>query len=333
MIPDARIEVVVAVVTWRAADLTIGCLASVAEEIADHPDLRLIVVDNASGDDTADRIEAAIRERGWSDWAELLRSPRNGGFAAGNNLVVRQAFARYPAFRQVLLLNPDTVVRRGAIAELRRFMAEEPRAGIVGGRCEDPDSTPQVCAFRFPGVMGEFAAQLRLGVVDRLLRRWLIRIDPVDAPLEVGWVAGALMMVRREVFERIGLMDESYFLYYEETDFSLRARRAGWPTWHAPASRAIHFVGQVTGVTARGARPKRLPAYWFESRRRYFVLNHGLAYAVLVDCATIMGSLLWGIRRMIQRRPAIDPPCWIRDLVTRGPITRGSANLPDRITR
>jgi N-acetylglucosaminyl-diphospho-decaprenol L-rhamnosyltransferase len=329
----AQVEVVVSVVTWRAADLTIACLASVAEEMPANPDLRLVVVDNDSGDDTADRIDAAIRERNWGSWAELIRSPRNGGFAAGNNIVVRHALARYPSFRQMLLLNPDTVVRPGAIRELRRFLAEEPRAGIVGGRCEDPDGTPQVCAFRFPGVLGEFSSQLRLGMVDRLLRRHITRIDPADAPLEVGWVAGALMMVRREVFDSIGLMDESYFLYYEETDFSLRANRAGWPTWHAPASRAIHYVGQVTGVNARNARPRRLPGYWFESRRRYFVLNHGLGYAVLVDCAAILGNLLWGVRRMIERRPAIDPPHWIRDLVARGPITRGGTGLPERITQ
>jgi len=330
MTRESGIKLVVSIVTWRAARLTIDCIASLEAEVSQATDVQVMVVDNDSGDGTAESIAGAIQANGWGAWAELIRSPVNGGFAHGNNIVFREAMRRYPGFEYVLLLNPDTVVRPGALRALRQFMDQSPSVGIAGGRCEDPDGTPQDCCFRFPGIVNQFASELGLGFFDRLIRGQLVRMGNFTHPVEVGWVAGALMMVRRPVFEDIGLMDESYFLYYEETDFSLRARRAGWPTWHVPASRAIHFVGQLTGIQASDRRPGRRPAYLFESRRRYFVLNHGLLYAIILDLAVVSGNLLWKLRRVIQRKPETNPPYWIRDLITLGALGRGGRNLPER---
>jgi N-acetylglucosaminyl-diphospho-decaprenol L-rhamnosyltransferase len=141
-----------------------------------------------------------------------------------------------------------------------------------------------------------------------------------------------VMAIRREVVESIGLMDEAYFLYFEETDLTWRARLAGWQTWHLPQARAVHFVGQLTGVRTANARPKRLPAYWYESRRRYFVLNQGLLRAIAIDLAVIAGNALWGLRRLLERKAASDPPHWIRDLVSKGVLTRAGSGLPPRRT-
>ena len=121
------------------------------------------------------------------------------------------------------------------------------------------------------------------------------------------------MMIRREVFESIGLMDEEYFLYYEETDFCLQAKRAGWSCWYVPDSRVMHIAGQSTGVTDRNAAPKRLPQYLFDSRRRYFVKNHGFVYAVCTDLVWSLGYTAWSIRRVIQRKPDTDPPYFLAD--------------------
>jgi N-acetylglucosaminyl-diphospho-decaprenol L-rhamnosyltransferase len=327
---DESVSTVVSIVTWRAPKLTIDCLAALAEEVTASPDTRVIVVDNASGDGTAEAIDNAIAARGWGGWVCLVRSPANGGFGAGNNVALRLARARYPGFRYALLLNPDTAARPNAIAELRRFLDTHPDVGIAGGRCEDVDATPQQCCFRFPGIIGEFAAQLRLGIVDRIFRHKTIRMGDFEAPIAVGWVAGALMMVRREVFDAIGLMDEGYFLYYEETDLSLRAMRAGWSTWHVPSSRVIHFVGQLTGITGENFQPTRMPGYWFDSRRRYFVLNHGLFYAVCVDAAVVIAYVLLKVRRVIERKKDPDPPYWLSDLVSKGVISRGARGIAER---
>ncbi len=330
---DPGVDIVVSIVTWRAPRLTIDCLASLAPEVSTSRSIRVLVVDNASGDGTAEAVEEAIQTRGWSGWVDLIRSPINGGFAAGNNIVCREAARRFPEYRYMVLLNPDTVALPGALRELCAFMDRKPKVGIAGGRCENPDGTVQESCFRFPGIVSEFADQLRLGLFDRMARRFLVRMGRHTQPVEVDWVVGALMVVRRKVFDAIGLMDESYFLYYEETDFSLRARRAGWPTWHVPSSRAVHFVGQLTGVQSHSDRPKRLPAYWFESRRRYFVVNYGLVYAIALDLAVLIGDLLWALRVLLERRKERKPPLWIEDLVSKGVLGRGKQGIEARRIR
>ncbi len=326
------VTLVVSIVTWRAADLTLQCLRGLEAQVREDRGARVIVVDNDSRDGTAEKIEAEIQRQGWSSWLKLIRSPVNGGFAAGNNVAWRDAVREYPAMKYFVLMNPDTIPHADVLRSLRGFMDAHPRAGIVGGRCEDADGTPQECAFRFPGLVSEFADQLRLGAFDRMIRGRLVRMGHFEQPVEVEWVSGALMAIRRDVVDSIGLMDESYFLYFEETDFTWRARQAGWQTWHLPQARVVHFVGQLTGVRTANARPKRLPPYWYESRRRYFVLNHGLVCAIAIDLAVIAGNALWGLRRMLERKPAVDPPHWIRDLVSRGVLTRGSSGLPPRRT-
>jgi N-acetylglucosaminyl-diphospho-decaprenol L-rhamnosyltransferase len=328
--PASSVTTIVSIVTWRAGKLTVECLAGLAPEMGSLPDVRVVVVDNASGDGTADMVEDAIQANGWSAWATLLRSPVNGGFASGNNFALRHARPLYPGFKYFLLLNPDTVVRPGAVKTLRDFMATAPHVGIAGGQCEDPDGTPQTCAFRFPGLLTEFGDQLRLGAFDRLIRNRLVRIDTQRHPVEVGWVSGAVMMIRREVFEAIGLMDESYFLYFEETDFSLRARRSGWPTWHVPGARVVHHVGQLTGVRFANERPARLPPYWFASRRRYYVVNHGLLRAMAIDLVVLAGQILWHFRRLLERKPPVDPPHWVSDLLHHGVLRRGSRGIMPR---
>lgn len=330
MSAQAPVRVVVSIVTWRAPGLTIDCLASLESEVAASEGVKVLVVDNASGDGTAEQISAAIEARGWAGWARLVRSGVNGGFAAGNNVAFRHAAQIHPEFEYLLLVNPDTIVSPGAVGELSSFMKANPGAGIAGGLCTNADGSPQVSSFGFPGVISEFADQLRLGLFDRLVERHLVRRAPAIAPVRVDWVTGAMMMVRRKVFEDIGLMDEGYFLYFEETDFSMRAARAGWPTWHVPRARCIHLMGQLTGVQSGAPKPRRLPDYWFDSRRRYFLLNHGLPYAVLVDLGVLAGNALWQLRRLIERKPDTHPPYWVRDLTSRGVLRRGRSGLAER---
>jgi GT2 family glycosyltransferase len=209
-------------------------------------------------------------------------------------------------------------------------MERHPKVGIAGGRSEDPDTTAQHCCFRFPNAVSELSDQLRLGVFDRIASRFLTRLGIPEQPTRVDWVSGAFMMVRDAVFDDVGSMDESYFLYFEETDFLLRAHRRGWECWHVPQSRVVHLVGQSTGVGRRTGPPPRLPAYWFESRRRYFVLNHGLVYAVVTDMLVIAGHLAGLLRSRLQRNLRHTAPYFGRDLLRRGVLGRGRAQLADR---
>lgn len=314
----------VVVVNYRTARLTVECLASLEGEVRAMPSLRVTVVDNASADDSGSVIAAAIAERGWGDWAELIRSPVNGGFAHGNNLAVRPLLDGDDAPDLFWLLNPDTRVVPGAAATVAAFMRDHGRVGIAGTALIEENGAPWPYAFRFPTVLSEIERGARLGVVSRLLAGAAVlrRMDARDAP--VDWVPGASMVVRREVFEAAGLMDDGYFLYFEETDFCLAARRAGWRTWYVPGASVVHIAGQSTGLTGPRAEPGRIPRYWFDSRRRYFVKNHGRAYAILADLAWAAAHLAWRARRRLATRPDPDPPALLSDFL------RGSAIMAGR---
>lgn len=311
----AATRLLVAIVNYRTPNMTIDCLRSLEPEVRTLGRTKVVVADNASGDGSPQRIQAAIEEHGWSSWASILPLDRNGGFSFGNNAIIRPAMesADKPAF--VLLLNSDTLACPGALAGLLEFMESHPEVGIAGSRVEEPDGTRQHSRYRFHSVWSELDSGLRLGLVTRILRKHVIAPPLVDTDHPTDWVVGASMIVRRQVFEDIGLLDPGYFLYFEEADFCLNARRAGWPCWYVPASRIVHLVGQSSGITNPLSPPVRRPRYWFESRHRYFVKNHGRAYALCTDVAWAMGFALWRVRRTVQRKPDTDPPHMLWDFL------------------
>jgi GT2 family glycosyltransferase len=313
----------VVILNYRTADLTIDCLDSLADEIRAIPGSYVVVTDNASNDGSVEKIASAIDTNQWHAWVKLMPLEHNGGFAFGNNAAIRPALESTVLCPYVLLLNPDTVILPGAVKTLLAFMNDRPDVGIAGSRLEDLDKTSQQSAFRFPNVMGELDFGLRLGVASKLLSRWAVVPEIADCPHQTDWVAGASMIIRREVFESIGLLDENYFMYFEEVDFCLRAHRAGWSCWYVPESHVVHFVGQSSGVTDSKRPPKRLPTYWFDSRRRYFLKNHGWLYAVLADTAWLFGFTLWRWRRVVQRKPDTDPPKIWGDFLMNSVFFRG----------
>jgi N-acetylglucosaminyl-diphospho-decaprenol L-rhamnosyltransferase len=308
-------RLLIVIVNFRTASLTIDCLGSLAGEVPAIAGARVVVTDNASGDDSAQSLAQAIADNGWAQWASLLPLDRNGGFAYGNNAGIRPALESSDPPEYVLLLNPDTIVRLGAIQQLVAFMDAHPKVGIAGSRLEHPDGTPQRSAFRFHSIGSEFESGMRLGFVSRILGA---KVVAPSAPAEAGptdWVAGASMIIRREVFRDAGLLDEGYFMYFEEVDFCLRAKRAGWPCWYVPASRIVHLVGQSSGVTDVKKSRKRRPAYWFESRRRYFVNNFGRLRAFCANVAWATGFAAFRARQFVQRKADTDPACLLRDFI------------------
>jgi GT2 family glycosyltransferase len=305
----------VVVVNYRTPDLTVDCLSSLAAEVAANPGLRAVVVDNGSGDDSATRIEAAIAARGWR-WAELLRLACNAGYGAGNNAALRPALTAGQPPDDLLLLNSDTLVRPGAVGALTGFLAERPAVGLVGCRLEAPDGTPRRSAFRFPNLASELDGALQFGPVSRLLRRWWVAPPVASVPRPADWLAGAALLVRRAVFESVGLFDEAYFLYYEDVDLCRRAWQAGWSCWYLPASRVVHLVGRSSGLNS--ARHQPPPDYWFAGRRRYFLKHHGAAYALAADAAQALGLGLRAGRWALQRPTDPEPARLLVDFVRRG---------------
>jgi len=307
------LDVAIAIVTYRSAALTIDCLRSIEpERSTPGMRIRVVVVDNASED--APTIAETVAANSWSSWVTLIKAPRNGGFAYGNNLAIQRAYED-GAPDYVYLLNPDTVVRKAAIGALAHFLEVHPDVGIAGSSFENLDGTDWPIAFRFPSMLSEFEGGLQFGLATWVLRRWVVAVQMSKGAQPIDWVPGASMMIRRAVIEAIGGLDENYFLYFEETDFCLRAKRAGFPTWYVPESRVMHIAGQSTKLTERNALPKRLPAYWFESRRRYFTVAYGVYYAMAVDIIAFVAYCLGACKRLLQRRTDRGTPRFLADLM------------------
>ncbi len=305
------------IVNYRVGDLVVDCLRSLLPEMDNsHNVVNVSVVDNQSGDDSMGVIGAAIRDQGWGSWARLIESPVNGGFAYGNNLAVRDARARDETYDYYWLLNPDTLARTGALKQLLAFIGERPLVGIVGSGVEEDDSGelwPFV--FRFPNVLSEFETSMSFGPVSRFLSKYAVLRPADEQSMQVDWLSGCSFLVRQEVFYSIGLMDEDYFLYFEETDFCRRAEQAGWQSWYVPASRVRHMAGRSTGVSGDGAMQRRVPAYWFESRRRYFRKHHSFWYTALADIGVIAATSLSHARCFVQGKRDVTPPHYLKDFI------------------
>lgn len=313
-------HVVAVIVNYCTADLVIDCLRSLEITRDECPRFEVVVADNASPDGSGQIIADAIEKNGWQNWASLKPMPRNGGFSYGNNGVIREYLAQATPPDYFWLLNSDTVVRPGAFGPLLAFLQKTPEAGIVGSRLEHMDGTPQHSAFRFYSLAAEFEGSANLGPVSKILSHWQVAPPISDTIQRYDWLSGACMLIRREVFEQVGLFDEGYFLYYDETDFCMRVNRRGWQCWYVPESRVVHLVGQSTGVTGAQDRPKRRPAYWFESRRRYYTKHYSRLYGSLADLALAAGTLIWMARAAIERRPSLCPDKFLNDLARHTPL-------------
>jgi GT2 family glycosyltransferase len=291
------VDLAIVILNYRTAELTIACLASLEREV--EPDLRVVVVDNASGDGSAEKIERAVVDRGWSAWASVLRSPVNGGFAAGNNLGIRSVDAR-----AYVLLNSDTVVQPGAMRALRDAMRQRPDAGLIGAGLLRESGGPDDSFFRIPGPISELVRGANTGPVTRLLERFSVTLPATEHPMEPGWVGFACVLVRREVIEAAGLLDEGFFMYFEDVDYCRRARAAGWKVLYWPQAKVIHLLGGSSQVTQQQRLNRRAPRYYYQARARYFARFYGRPGLWAANCLWYLGRLVCWPRELLGRPPS-----------------------------
>lgn len=285
------------VLNYRTPALVEDCLRSLDGQV-DPSRERVVVVDNASGDGSPERIAASIRAHDRSGWVELLVSAVNGGFSSGNNLGIRAVRAE-----AYLLLNSDTVVQPGAIAELRNALATRPDADLIGPRIEWPDGRPECSAFRFPSAWSEFDRSARTGAVSRLLHKSVLTPPIPERPEAFAWASFACIVIRRRAFERIGLLDEAYFLYFEDIDFCRRAHAAGLRGLYWPSARVVHLEGASGPVQSSIGARRRPPAYYYESRNRYFAKFHGRAGLIAANLMWCLGRCISWTRETFGRKP------------------------------
>jgi N-acetylglucosaminyl-diphospho-decaprenol L-rhamnosyltransferase len=305
------------IVNYCTAQLVMDCLNSIDSSCLKTHSNVVELIDNASPDNSVQEMREAILKKKWETWVSVVAARSNGGFAYGNNIGIRTAISRVTDLEYVLLLNPDTIVHPGAVERLVEFMDDNSQVGISGSRLEDPEGPSQHAARRFHGILNEFDLASRFGPISRLLRRWCIVMPESDEPHECDWLPGASLMIRREVFEKIGLLDEGFFMYFEEVDFCKRAKDAGFKVAYVPASRVVHLVGQASGVTTSGQPiKKRRPQYWFDSRSRYFLRHHGRLGLLAANMAWLLGHFIYHTTRILRGRPNEDPPYLVRDFFT-----------------
>jgi GT2 family glycosyltransferase len=294
----AVIDVSIVILNYNTREHLRTCLDALLAEGSLSPTggplrAEVIVVDNASSDGSAEMVATDF------DWVRLIRSPHNGGFANGNNQALR--LARGEA---VLILNPDALLPVGSLGKLLESLARHPEAGIIGPKLLRPDGsmhlacrrsfpTPSVAFYRLTGLSRLFAGSERFG-------RYNLTYVDSDLAIEVDSVCGACLLVRRAVIERIGLLDEQFFMYGEDLDWCLRARQAGWTVRYEPSIVVQHQHG-----AASRQRAFRTNVYFFRAMdlfyrkhyvQRYHPLLTGLvrtsiyAALALAICRTLLTS-------------------------------------------
>jgi hypothetical protein len=225
----------VVIVNYRSYDELARCLESLS---SNQPAVgRVVVIDHESNLSAAARISARFPD------AEIVERSTNEGFATGVNLGARLTSAPF-----LLLLNPDCVVEANAIDRLLAYAQERPDAAVIGPRIVNPDGSLQGSARRFPGISTAIAGRsswlTRRFPTNPLSRRNLPCLNGTTAPLDVDWVSGACMLVRRSAFEEINGMDERFFLYWEDADLCRRLSERGWRTVYLPSATIVHVGGQ-----------------------------------------------------------------------------------------
>jgi GT2 family glycosyltransferase len=222
-------EVSIVLVNYNQREYTAQCLDSIRAAQIDLP-YEVVLVDNASQGDDADWLESTYPD------VRLVRSSRNLYIAGGNNLGIRASEGHY-----VLLLNNDTLLAKGSVESAARFLDGHPHVAGVGGNLLNADGSFQSGYFDFPSLWSEFLFVTRLGL---LLDPLFPSHPPAAEACEVDWMSTAFMLFRRDALEQVGLVDEEYLIYSDETDLEYRLRKAGWALYYLPELTTIHFGGK-----------------------------------------------------------------------------------------
>lgn len=298
--------VLTVLLNWRTAEMTLRAADS-AERAMDGIAGGIVVVDNDSCDGSFERMSEALRDR---PRFRVVQSGRNGGFGAGNNVGIRLGLPDGVRPDYVYILNSDAFPAPDAIRLLLDYLERNPLVGIAGSYIHGSDGEVHVTCFRFPSAASEFEGAARTGPISKMLAHRSVTVGVPDATGPVDWLAGASMMIREEVVRTVGVFDETFFLYFEETDLCRRAAEAGWPTHFVRESRVEHIGSVSTGMKTW----KRVPGYWFDSRWHYFRKSGGTGRAIFATLAHLAGAIILQARRVVQPKIKGGPPHFLRDL-------------------
>jgi len=270
----AETDLSIIIVSYNTRDMTRRCLENVYTHTGGIS-CEVIVVDNASSDGSADMVREDFPD------AKLVRLEKNMGFASGNNHGIKKASGRY-----ILLLNSDAFLSEGVTESTIGYMDKNPRTGILGCRLLNPDGTPQPSARMQPTPLNKFLVMTGLSSRfpgSRIFGRVDLSWWDHSHPRRVGWVVGAYFLIRADVIADIGLLDERYFLYFEEIDYCRAAQKSGWDVVFYPYAGVVHIGGQSAQNTDKemSSKGRQLLNYRIESEFRYYRKWYGPIHVML----------------------------------------------------
>lgn len=281
-------KILISIINYRTGDLTIAAATSALKALGTR-DGTVAIVDNASGDGSDQQIADWITGQGDAR-LRLVRSPTNSGFSGGHN----QGMAADPEAAAYLILNSDALLRPDFFDHLLPEMDAHPKAGLFAPQLEWDDGTPQISCFRFASPTSELIRGAETGPVTKLFQSRVTALGLPPDPGQIEWASFACILLRGDMVRALGPMDEGYFLYFEDSEYGLRARRAGWGVRYQPTARAVHFRGGSGPVKEMQAARKRLPAYFYRSRTRFLHQAYG-------PLGPLRGNLAWMLGRIIAR--------------------------------
>jgi len=271
-------EVSVVVVSWNTRDLTLACLRSVVAAVpAGSPSVEVVLVDNASNDDTVDAVTSSLAP------VRVIRLDENVGFARAANRGIAETSGRL-----VLLVNSDADLSGDSIARLSAILDARPEAGAVGAALVGPDGELQFSCGRFLNPVNQCAESLGLSKLVHLswLRRTYASSELRGEAVTVDWCVGACLMIRRSALDDVGVFDERFFMYSEDEDLCLRLHRRGWTVLHAPNVTVAHLGGgSARRVLDRMRSEARASQNAF--MRKHFGVLSALSFRMLMALARL----------------------------------------------
>ncbi len=273
-------DISVSIVSWNTRELLDQCISSIYAA-SDDMNVEIIVVDNSSSDGSQQMTKEKY------PCVRLVENSANLGFPRANNQAFELSTGRY-----FLLLNPDTVCLPGSLNGMVRFLDQNPCAGVVGPLVRNPDGTLQHSWSRFPTIWSEFKGRLNRSISGLSHVPQTAKDTIAIGPFQTDWVGGCCLLIRRSAVEKVGQMDESFFMYSEETDWCFRLKQAGMEVWVEPAAEIVHIGGQSSSqASAESARQLR------RSKSIYFGKHHGAVQAVTLSALLYAKSSVLSLAR------------------------------------
>ncbi|ABL65841.1 glycosyltransferase family 2 protein [Chlorobium phaeobacteroides] len=264
----------VVIVSFNTREILSNCLHALFEHTKGI-DMEVFVVDNNSHDASAAMVKSEFPS------VILIANSQNLGFAAANNQAFFLARGRY-----IILLNPDAYIKPLSVEHCIAFMDRTPRCGLSGGKIISPEGRLEPSARRFPSALSKLLTLSGLSgkySSSPLLNRHEFGGFAHDEAMEVDWVPGTFTIVRKEMLDAIGVFDERFYIYYEETDLCLRAKKAGWKIFFIPDASVMH-IGGASSKTRKDktfdSKASQVLAFRMRSEWLYYRKNKGLSGVV-----------------------------------------------------